>query len=72
MSVYSVDQSCLTLCDPMTVAHQAPLSWDFPGKNTGVDPGVEPESPESLALAGGVFTIEPPGNPNLIDIHSQR
>ena len=30
-------QSCLTLCDPMDcVARQAPLSWDFPGKNTGV------------------------------------
>ena len=29
-------QSCLTLCDPWTVAHQAPLSMDFPGRNTGV------------------------------------
>ena len=25
------------LCDPWTVAHQAPLCpWEFPGKNTGV------------------------------------
>ena len=24
-----VSQSCLTLCDPMTVAHQAPLSMGF-------------------------------------------
>ena len=32
-----VTQSCPTLCDPMTVAHQAPLSMgDSPGKNTGV------------------------------------
>ena len=29
-------QSCPTLCDPMTVAHQAPCPWDSPGKNTGV------------------------------------
>ena len=24
------DQSCLTLCDPMDYAHQAPLSMGFP------------------------------------------
>ena len=29
-------QSCLSLCDPWTVALQAPLTVDFPGKNTGV------------------------------------
>ena len=29
-------QSCLTLCDPIDGSHQAPLSWDSPGKNTGV------------------------------------
>ena len=43
-------------------------SWDLPGKNTGVglpfpppgdlpDPGIELESPVSLALAGEFFTI---------------
>ena len=32
MHACSVTKSCLT---PWTVAHQAPLSWDFPGKNTG-------------------------------------
>ena len=31
-----VAQSCLTLCDPWTVAHQAPLSVGFSSKNTGV------------------------------------
>ena len=57
-------KSCLTLMAPWTVAHQAPLSMDFPGKNTGVDchflhpgdlndPGTEPGPP---ALAGGFFT----------------
>ena len=33
---------------PWTVAHQAPLSWNSPGKNTGVGgrslPRVEPHS----------------------------
>ena len=39
---------------PWTVALEAPLSWDFPGKNTGVCchfllQGTEPESPVSPA-----------------------
>ena len=44
------------LATPWTVAYQAPLSMDFPGKSTGVDchfllqgnppdPGIEPRSP---------------------------
>ena len=44
---------------PWTVAHQAPLFLGFPGKNTGVvckwdlpDPGIEPMSLKSPALAG--------------------
>ena len=51
------------------VAHQAPLSLRFPRQEywSGLpfptlrdlpDPGIKPES---LALAGGFFTIEPPG-----------
>ena len=32
----SVAKSCLTLATPWTVARQAPLSMDSPGKNTGV------------------------------------
>ena len=31
-----VAQSCLTLVNPWTVACQAPLSWDFSGKNIGM------------------------------------
>ena len=31
-----VTQSCLTLCDPMAIAYQAPLSTGFFGKNIGV------------------------------------
>ena len=51
--------------------HRGP-PLDFPGRNTGVgcyfflqcylpDPGVEPLSPASPALAGGFLTTEPPG-----------
>ena len=29
-------QSCPTLCDPRDGSHQAPPSWDSPGRNTGV------------------------------------
>ena len=48
-----------------TIAHQAPLTWDSPGKNTsvschallqGIYSGIEPISLISLALAGGFFT----------------
>ena len=51
---------------PWTVAHQAPLSMDSPGKNTGVgscpppgdlpDQGIKPTSLMSPALADGFFT----------------
>ena len=52
-----VAQSCPTLSDPWTAAHQAPLSmgfsrqghWSglpFPSPEDLPDPGVEPESPE--------------------------
>ena len=34
--VVVVIQSCPSLSDPMTVAHQAPRPWDSPDKNTGV------------------------------------
>ena len=62
--------SCSVVSDsatPWTVAHQALCPWDSPGKNTGVgyhallqgdlpDPGIEPTSLMSPALAGGFFT----------------
>ena len=61
---------------PWTVAHQAPLSmwisrqeyWSglpFPSPGDLPDPGIEPESLVSPALAGGFFTTEPPGKPPL-------
>ena len=62
---------CATL---WTVAHQAPLSVGFfrqeywrgllflpPGNLP--DPGIEPTTLTSPALAGGFFTTEPPGKP---------
>ena len=61
-------QSCLTLCDPMDSSPPGcPIRGDSPGKNTGVgchfllqgdllDPGIEPVSLMSPALAGRFFT----------------
>ena len=56
---------------PWTVACQAALSmqeyWSglpFPPPGDLRDPGLEPMSPESLALAGRFFTTEPPENPH--------
>ena len=59
---------------PQTVAHQASLSmgfsrqeyWSrlsFPTPGDLPDSGIKPESPESLVLASGFFTTEPPGKP---------
>ena len=56
------------LCDPMAVAHKAPLAmgfsrqeyWSglpFPSPQVPPSPGIEPASP---TLAGGFFTTEPP------------
>ena len=57
---------------PWTIAHEAPLPWNFSYKNTGVglfpppgdllDPGVGP-SLVTPALASGFFTTAPPGKP---------
>ena len=66
-----------TLYDPLTVAHQAALSvglsrqeyWSglpFPIPGDLPDPGVEPASLASPALAGRFFTTEPPGKLLLI------
>ena len=61
---------------PWAVVHQAALSMGFfeqedksglpfPPPEELPDPGIKPESPVSSALAGGFFTIEPPGKPFL-------
>ena len=60
---------------PQTVAHQAPLSIGFsrqecwsglpsPPPGDLPDPGIEPSSLKSPALAGGFFTTGTPGKPN--------
>ena len=72
----SAVQSCLTLCDPWTVAHQAPLSmgffrqeyWSglpFPPSGDLLGLGIKPASP---ALQADPFTAEPSGKPHFIDI----
>ena len=54
--LYLVAQSCLILCDPWTVAHQAPLSMGYsrqedwsglpcPPPGDLSDPGIKPTSP---------------------------
>ena len=67
-----VIQSSLTLCDPWTVAPQAPMSMGFsrqeywsefpcPPPGDCSNPGIKPRSP---ALAGGFFTTKPSGKPS--------
>ena len=70
-----VAKSCLTLCDPWTVAYQTPRPWDFPGKNAGVGcrfllqgifltQGLNPCLLHLLHWqAGGFFATAPPGKP---------
>ena len=69
-----VAQSCLTLCDPWTVAHQAPPStgfsrqeyWSglpFPSPGDLPDPGIEPRSP---TLQADALTSAPPGKPQFV------
>ena len=66
-----VAQSCPTLCDPMTAAHQAPPSMDFsrqeywsglpfPSPGHLPDPGIKPDF---SALAGNSLPPEPRGKP---------
>ena len=60
-------QSCLTLSDPQTVDHQAPLSMGFakqeywsglpcPPPGDLPNPGIQHTSLVSPVLAGGLFT----------------
>ena len=66
-----VAQSCPTLCDSWTVAHQAPLSMEFsrqeywtglpcPSLGDRPDPGIKFEAP---ALKTDSVPSEPPGKP---------
>ena len=70
---YLVAHLCPTLCDPSTVARQAPLSMGFPRQEYRSElpfpspghlhaPGIESESP---TLAGVFFTTELPEKPQV-------
>ena len=65
---------------PWTISHQAPLSMGFPRQEywSGfpfpppedlLDPGIEPVSLESPALAGGFFATAPLENPVTIRVY---
>ena len=67
-----VVQWCLTLCDPMDVAHQAPLSMElsrqeywsvlpFPSPEDLPNPGIEASSPP---LQVDSLLSYPPGKPD--------
>ena len=67
---------------PRTVAYQAPPSmgfsrkeyWSglpFPSPGDLPHPGIESASPVAPTLAGRLFTTEPPGKPQLLNIFSQ-
>ena len=62
---------------PWTASSQAPLSMEFsrqeqwsglpfPAPGGLPDPGIAPWSPVSPAVAGGLFTTEPPGKYGLM------
>ena len=70
-------QSCLTLCNPWTVAHQAPLSMEFSGQEywSGLpfpspgdlpDPGTVPTPLAAPALTGGFFATARLGSPHTV------
>ena len=70
--VVLIAQLCLTLCNPWTVACQAPLSMEFsrqeyrkglpfPTPKDLPHLGINPTSPASPSLAGRFFTTESPG-----------
>ena len=71
-----VAQSCLTLCIPIDCSLPgSSVHGDFPGKNTGVgcyasgdlpNPGIEPSSLMSPALAGAFFTTSTTWEAHLI------
>ena len=73
-------KSCPTLCDPIDCSppgfsvykSSRQEYWSglpFPSPGDLLDPGIEPVSPASPALAGGFFTTAPPGKPGNIPTH---
>ena len=75
-----VTKSCPTLMTPWTVACQAPLSWDSPGRNTGVSchfllqgifltQEIEPGSP---ALQADSLLTKLQGKPQVNGLHNNK
>ena len=71
-NVFSRSVMSDSITTPWTVPSQAPLSWDFPGKNTGVgcfsfSRGSSWPRGRTLAsfIVGRFFTAEPPGSPKV-------
>ena len=69
-------QSCPTLCDPLTVAHQAPTSMGFsrqeyksglpfPPPGDLPDSGFEPTAPASPALQADSLLLSHQGSPDI-------
>ena len=66
---------CLVMCDSLEPHHNPPLSMGFsrqeyqsglqsPSPGDLPNPGIDPISPASPALAGRLFTTEPSGKPH--------
>ena len=78
----SVAQLCPTLCNPKdcsppgsSVQGSRQEYWSgfpFPPPGDLPDPGIEPTSLVSPALAGRFFTIMPHGKPEQLDIYMQK
>ena len=77
--ICSVAQSCPILCDPMDCGLPgSPVHGIFQARQSGLpfappgdlpDLGIELKSSVSFALAGGFFSIEPPGELCLVVVH---
>ena len=65
---------CVCVCVCVCIHRQAPLSMEFPITGDLPDPGFEPTSLASPALAGGFFTTEPLQKPIYVynDIYKRR
>ena len=52
---------------PAAMPTEAPSGLSFPTPEDLLDPGIEPRSLASPALAGEFFITEPPGKPKLYE-----
>ena len=72
----SVAQSWTIACQaPQSVEFSRQEYWSklpFPPLGDLRNPGTEPESPVSPALAGGFFTTVPPGKPKTIILQFKK